>query len=248
MKKLLFFLVPIFFFTCKKDNVSGETDAKRLRKIIFSTSISYTFNYDNQNRLINKTDTGIVTAYKSYTNIFYNNQGKISGYIYGDNLIGDHYSYSFIYSNGKIVGKIGTPINSNTHPETHAYAYDTEGQLLTDTAYFIQIPSVVYYKFLYTNKNITEIIFSNSATGQLQVSKNSYDSNPTPFSILGPDLYFVFEDFSSLNSNNCIQSIDPANSNNNSAVSIEYYSNRMPKKAMFSLQGNPHLSCEYFYD
>jgi len=249
MRKVLLLILPILVWACNKDTVTQNNDAKRLKKIVDSHSISTTFNYDNQNKLINKTDTSVGSTYKTYINVFYDSQGKISGYIYGDNQKGNIYSYTFNYTNGKIIRKAGAAISDPIPPPTHGYSYDAEGRLFTDTIYFNQIPSVSYSKFFYSNGNITESQhFSNNSTVPDYIFKSSFDNNLTSCTVLDKNLYFVFEDQVFLNKNNVIETIDPANSSNNTSIKIEFYPNKMPKKADYFLQGRTLFSTEYFYD
>ncbi len=248
----LIFLSSFLFINCKKQvDVNEGSLLKRTLMTTLNQRLTVdTFLYNSQKRL-----TGIKyfnTNTKYDIQIEYDTQAKFSKirYIY---LGREDYSCSFIYNtSGQIIKKLAVPVPGFDFANNESYAYDGVGRLISDTTYYKQTDSVLYYMtFKYDNDgNIVENEFRNfiNPTNQGK-TVYSFDNNPNPYNIQSSSYFYLTGNTSYLNKNNILTSKNWGS--NIISNTYEYLVNGVPKKLTTndpnSSFGGYHYPIEFEY-
>jgi hypothetical protein len=237
---LIAFLI-ILLVSCKKESDinEGSLIKRTVQTSLYQpTTTVDTFLYDTQKRL-----TGIRyldTNSKYDIQIEYDAQGRFSKIGYG--YMGrENYSCSFVYnSRGQIINKLTVPSPGFDYAYDESYGYDDMGRVTSDTTYYKQTDSVLYFiTFTYDNNgNVLEDDFRNFIDPVNQGKTfYTFDSNPNPFYIQGSNYFYLTGNSSYLSKNNIITS-KPWWSGIIS-TEFEYQRNGLPKKfTTTGLNGN----------
>lgn len=193
---------------CKKENNTEKEGTRLKRRVVSSTLFGASvdsFLYDTQNRLIE-----IRTSHNQQYDIRieYEASGQLSRVIY--NFLGtDHYYTTFIRnSSGQVIHKTSVPFPGFDHAYDESFTYNSLGQLVSDTTYFKQTDSILYYSSMKydNNGNIIETDFVDLINSTNR-GKTVYilDANPNPLNLQGSNIFFVTGDHSYLNRNNIVE-------------------------------------------
>lgn len=203
----LFIFLGILLFSCKKESNIEEGNLIK-RRINVSTHQRETvdsFMYDVQNRL-----TGIKyfnTNTKYDIRVEYDGQGRFAKVRYSY-LGREDYTCAFEFnSSGQIIKKIATPSAGFNFAYNESYAYDNFGRVISDTTYYKQTDTVLYYMtFRYnSNGNVVEDEFRNFGDTLNQgKTQYTYDNNPNPFYLQGAQYFFLEGNPNYLNKNNAL--------------------------------------------
>lgn len=233
-----FLLLTTIIISCKKNQTPQEGNL--LKRIVTTSSFIGgidSFFYDNQKRL---------TEIKLFNNQGYNKfieygpDGNIFRVIYKYQGA-DVYSFKFIRNPvGQIIRKSSTPISGFQYAYDQSYTYDNAGRLVSDTTYYKQTDSVLYYSsYKYDNNgNIFEYDFYDVInTNNRGKTTNLFDSKPNPYKLQGWVYYFVTDNYSYLNQNNLVESrawwSAPIKSE------LTYQTNGLPKKIITENPNGP---------
>jgi len=201
-----FLLLTTLVISCKKNQEPQEGNL--LKRIVTTSSFAGgidSFFYDNQKRL---------TAIKVFNNQDYNKfieygpDGNIFRVIYKYQGA-DVYSFKFIRNSlGQIIRKSSTPSPGFQYAFDQSYTYDNAGRLVSDTTYYKQTDSVLYYgSYKYDNNgNIFESDFYDLInTNNHGKTTNVFDNKTNPYKMQGWVYYFVTDNPSYLNQNNIVE-------------------------------------------
>jgi hypothetical protein len=201
--------VVLVFISCKKDG-QDQAEGHLLKRMITNSILQNndvdTFLYDSENRLIG------INAFPGNYNmaIEYDGIENISKVTYSYQGV-DKYSFTFVRNAaGQIIHKSVTSYQGFQYGYDQSYAYNSLGQLASDTTYYQQTDSIMWYdhSFKYdNNSNIIEYEFV-SSVDPVNSGKTTYlfDTNPNPLNLLGSKYYFVTDNLSYLNKNNFTES------------------------------------------
>lgn len=206
------FIIGVFivlvFIGCKKDEHSQQEGTMLKRRIVTSTLFGVSidsFLYDAQDRL-----TEIRTSHnqKYDIRIEYDTSGQLTKAIYTF-LRTDQYYTTFIRNAaGQIIYKTSVPFPGFDHVHDHSFTYNSLGQLVSDTTYYKQTDSILFYGSMkYDNNwNIIETDFVDLInTANRGKTIYSVDSNPNPLNLQSSAIFFVTGDHSYLNRNNIVE-------------------------------------------
>ena len=204
---IAFFFFVVSILGCKKENASQNEGTRLKRRVTSSTLFGGnidSFFYDGQSRLI---ETRTLSDQSYDTRIEYNAAGQIAKVIYSFQGV-DRYYYTFIRNSvGQIIHKAATLIGNDLACD-QKFSYNSLGQIVSDTTYYKQTDSILYYSsYKYdTNQNIVEGEFVDlvNTTNRGKTVYN-FDSNPNPLYLQGSLNYFVTNNPSYLNPNNIIE-------------------------------------------
>lgn len=196
------------------------------------------FIYDSKNRLVK---IKAVNDHYYDKRVEYDVSGRISKVTYSFQGA-DQYSFTFLRNTSEqIVKKTADPSPGFNFAYNQSYTYNSGGQLVSDTTYYQQSDSILYYhSFKYDNKgNIIESDFMNLADLNNQGKTTyTYDSSPNPFFSQDMSSYFVSDIFTYLSENNIIAKVPwsgPPIKNQ-----ITYQSNHFPSKIITDNPNNPY--------
>ena len=239
---LPYFVLFAILVSCKKDKASQNEGQlfKRTKSTSIAGSKVDSFIYDNENRLI---QIKSVDGQDYDKRVEYDASGTISKVTYSFQS-SDKYSFTFLRNtSGQIVKKIATPSPGFNFAYNQSYTYNSGGQLASDTTYYKQSDSILYYySFKYDNKgNIIEDHFMNLADVNNQGKTTyTYDSNRNPFFLQNMNNYFVSNIHTYLSRNNIIEQRPwwgPLIKNQ-----ITYQSNQLPNKIISENPNGPNGS------
>lgn len=239
---LSYFILFAILMSCKKDKAS-QSEGQLLKRAT-STSIVGSkidsFIYDIKNQL---SQIKSVDGQDYDKKVEYDGAGAISKVTYSFQS-SDNYSFTFRRNTiGQIVKKIATPSPGFNFAYNQSYSYNSSGQVASDTTYYQQSDSILYYYlFKYDNKgNIIEDHFMNLANVNNQGKTTySYDSSPNPFFSQDMNNYFVSNIHTYLSRNNIIEQLPwwcPPIKNQ-----ITYQSNHLPNKIISENPNGPNGS------
>ena len=232
---LISFIILTCFYlsSCKKDKLSDAGGTTLDKIVVRGTSLggeyTYTYSYDQQNRLISMSSMGTPGGSLIVSDVFtYDAQGKLATH-----TAPKIFSYTFTYdANGRIIKKIGTPILANLQVDDYSYSYDAQNRPIADTQYYAQSNAILAYN-TYTYDaagNISEVNnFAKVGMGPfVSTGKASFtfDNKLNPYYNLRSVLYYTNDNTFSLGRNNVSQ-ITTASSV--SSWSFSYYSNDLPQ-------------------
>lgn len=138
-------LSSVFISSCKKDKLPDAGGSTLERVVISGPSLggeyTYTYNYDQQNRLIS-TGSSSTGGSAIVSDLFtYDAQGRLATH-----TVPGFFSYTFTYDvNGRIIKKTGNPILTNLQIDDYTYAYDGKNRVVADTQYYVHSNGIIAY-------------------------------------------------------------------------------------------------------
>ena len=200
-------ILLLLITSCNKEQ-NLKKEGTRLRRIVTTSTLLGgnidSFFYDSQNRLI---EIRKYLAQDYNKRIEYGANGKLFKVTYSYQGA-DHFSFTFIRNAaGQIIRKVGMSNPGFNYAYDRSYTFNAAGQVLSDTTYYKQTDSVLFYgSNTYDNSgNIIEGNFKDLTSSNQGKTVYVYDSNPNPFFLLGPDIFFVTDDPGYLNRNNVVE-------------------------------------------